>query len=124
MDLIEMHIATRLNVTPVAAHPHPLACKHHNFLKPEIGNLLNTRIIHRSMSPWVSPNVVVKKHIPKGSPQQFQLCVNYRKLNSLLPIITPATGTNKGALTLTPLQKIEELFVLLKGARYFTALDL
>ena len=34
MDLIEMHIATRLD--PVAALPYPLALKHHDFLKQEI----------------------------------------------------------------------------------------
>ena len=57
-------------------------------------------------------------------PQQVWLCINYRKLNSLLPTITPATGTKKGTLTLIPLPKIEELFTLLEGAKYFTALDL
>ena len=33
-------------------------------------------------------------------------------------------GTKKGAFTLTPSLKIDELFALLKGAKYFTALDL
>ena len=73
------------------------------------------------MSPWVSPIVVVKKHTPENPPQQFQLCVDYGKLNSLLPTITPATGTKKGSLTLMPLPKIDKLFALLKGAKYLTA---
>ena len=76
------------------------------------------------MSPWASPIVVVKKHTPEGVPQQFHLCIDYRKLNSLLPAVTPAMGTKKGAFTLMPLPKINELFALLKGAKYFTALDL
>ena len=65
-----------------------------------------------------------QKHTPEGSPQQFRLCVDYRKLNSLLPCVTPATGTKKGTFTLLPLPKIDELFALLKGAKYLTAPDL
>ena len=80
--------------------------------------------MHKSMSPWASPLVAVKKHTPEGLPQQFHLCINYRKLNSLLLAVTPATGSKKDTLTHMPLPKIDELFALLKGAKYFTALDL
>ena len=51
MDLIEMHIATRLDMTPIAACPYPIALKHHDFLKQEIKNLLDAGIISKSMSP-------------------------------------------------------------------------
>ena len=47
-------------------------------------------------------------------------CIDYRKLNSLLPAIPPATGTKKGALASMPLPEIEKLFTLLKGAKFFT----
>ena len=100
-----MHIATRPNATPIAAHPYPLALKLYNFLKQEIQNLLDTGIICKSMSPWASPIVVVRKHTPEGAPQQFQLCISYRKLYSLLPAIIPATSNKKGTLALTPLPK-------------------
>ena len=60
MDLIEMHIATRPDSTPVAAWPYPLALKYHDFLKQEIKNLLDAGIIHKSMSPWASPIIVVE----------------------------------------------------------------
>ena len=119
-----MHIATRLHSTPVAAQPYPWVLKHHGFLKQEIQNLLDPGIFCNSMSSWASPIVVVIKHNPEGSPQQFQLCIYYRKLNSLLPSVTPATGTKKGTFTLMPIPKIDELFTLLKVAKYFTALDL
>ena len=76
------------------------------------------------MSPWVSPFVVVEKHTPKCLPQQFHLCIDYRKLNSLLLAVTPAMGTKKGTFTLMPLPKIDKLFALLKEAKYFTALDI
>ena len=67
---------------------------------------------------WASPIVVVKKHTSEGSPQQFRLCTDYRKLNSLLPSVSPATATEKAAFALMPLPKIDELFPLLKGTKY------
>ena len=66
-----MHIATRPDAAPIAALPYPLALKHLDFLKQEIQKLLNEGIIHKSMSPWASPIVVVTKHTHEGSPQQF-----------------------------------------------------
>ena len=68
--------------------------------------------------------MVAKKHTLEGAPQQFCLCIDYRKVNSLLPAVKPADGTKKGALALMPLPKTDELFVLLKGAKYFTIMDL
>ena len=119
-----MPIAARPDGAPIAAQPYPLALKHHEFLKQEIKNLLDAGNICKIMSPWESPIVVVEKHTPQGLPQQFHLCINYRKLNSLLLAVTPAMGTKKGTLALMPLHKFDELFALLKGMKYFTALDL
>ena len=72
-DLIKMHIATTLDVAPIAAWTYPLAFKHHDFLKQEIKILLHAGIICKGMSPLASPFVVVKKHTPDGSTQQFCL---------------------------------------------------
>ena len=52
--------------------------------------------------------------------QKFCLCIDYR----LLPAVTPAVGIQKSTFALMPLLKIDELFALLKGAKYFTTLDL
>ena len=60
----------------------------------------------------------------KSTNMQFCLCIDYRKVNSILPAVTQAIGTKKGTFALMPLPKIAELFVLSEGAKYFTVLDL
>ena len=74
--------------------------------------------------PMASPIMVIKKHTPEGSTQQFWLYVDYRKLNLLLPTFTPTPGNKKSTLMLMTLCKIDELFAFLKRAKFFTALDL
>ena len=67
-DPIQIHIAMKPDAAPNVAWPYPLPLKHHDFLKQEIKNLLDAGIIQKSMSPWASPIVVVKKHTPEGVP--------------------------------------------------------
>ena len=43
--LIQIQIATNVNAAPNAAQLYPLSFKHHDFLKWEIKNLLDDRII-------------------------------------------------------------------------------
>ena len=82
-------------------------------------------IICKTKSLWASPIVVVKKTIPERCfQQQFRLCIDCRKLNLLLPSVTSATGTKKDTFAFMPLPKMDELFTLLKGTKYFTALGL
>ena len=77
-----------------------------------------------NICPMGKPHCSSEKCTHEGLPQQFYLCIDYRKLNSLLLAVTPATGTKKGTFELMPLPKIDELFTLLKGTKYFTAPDL
>ena len=72
------------------------------------------------MYPWAGPIVEVKKQTPEGAPQQFCLYINKRKISSLLTAVTLSLGT----LTHMPLHKIDKLFALLKGAKYFMEHDL
>ena len=64
-----MHIPTRPDATPIADCSYPLALKPHDFLKEEIQNLLNAKIICKSTALWASLIVVVKKHTPDCSLQ-------------------------------------------------------
>ncbi|GFN76403.1 Pol polyprotein [Plakobranchus ocellatus] len=72
-----------------------------------IQELTNRGIIKPSLSPYVSPIVVVRKK--EGS---VRLCVDYRKLNVTI---------QKDAF---PLPRIVKSFDLLCGAKYFSTLDL
>ena len=66
--------------------------------------------------------VVPKKSAPDEPPRR-RLCVDYRKVNSLQQEVKRADkGT--GCLSLYPLPKIDEMFAKLKGARFFSTIDL
>ena len=63
-----MTIKTDPELTPIANKPYPLALKHHTFLKEEIENLLEARLIERSMSPYAAPIIVVSTNSKLGAP--------------------------------------------------------
>ena len=51
------------------------------------------------------------------------MCVDYQALNKLFPLVQKAFSNAKGVLSLVPLPKIDDIYVQLKGARVFSALD-
>ena len=121
--LITMEIDTGNN-PPIAQKPYTLALKHHEWVKQELETLEKAGIIQRSVSPWASPIVIVPKRQIPGQPPEKRLCVDYRLLNSLLPPVQKGYSKAKGVLTLIPLPKIDQLYARLKGAKYFTNLDM
>ena len=76
------------------------------------------------MSPWVSPIVVVpKKSQPGNPPPKKRLCIDFRKINGLQQkVITE--GKSKGCLSFILLPKIDEMYAKLKGAKFFSTIDL
>lgn len=76
-------------------------------VQEHISKLLKKGIIQESESSYASPVVVVRK-----SDGSIRLCVDYRKLN---------LKTRKDAF---PLPRIDESFDALKGAKYFSTIDL
>ena len=108
---------------PVSSRPYTLTLKHHKWVQEEIKMLERAGIITKSMSPWASPIVVVPKKSQSGEPPKKRLCIDFRKINDLQQkVITE--GKSKGCLSLILLPKIDEMYAKLKGAKFFSTIDL
>ena len=121
-QLIEMEIDTSGSV-PLAQSPYTLPLKHYDWVRKEIETLEKAGVIERSLSPWVSPVIVVPKKSAPDEPPRRRLCVDYRRVNALQQEIK-RTDKSTGCLTLYPLPKIDEMFAKLGGAKIFSTIDL
>jgi hypothetical protein len=93
--------------TPIAKKPYRMAATELAKLNKQLSELELKGYVRPSSSPWGAPVLFVKKK--DGS---MRLCVDYRALNKV-------TIKNK-----YPLPKIDDLFDQLKGAKYFSKIDL
>ena len=107
----------------VSSGPYTLALKHHQWVQSEIETLERAGVITKSMSPWASPIVVVPKKSQHGEPPKKRLCIDFRKINNLQQAVI-TEGKSKGCLSLVPLPKIDEMYAKLKGAKFFSTIDL
>ncbi|RVW72383.1 Transposon Ty3-I Gag-Pol polyprotein [Vitis vinifera] len=92
---------------PISVSPYRMAPLELKELKTQLDELLGKGFIRPSTSPWGAPVLFVKKK--DGT---LRLCIDYRKLNRV-------TVKNK-----YPLPRIDDLFDQLKGAKYFSKIDL
>ncbi|RVW13186.1 Transposon Ty3-I Gag-Pol polyprotein [Vitis vinifera] len=92
---------------PISVSPYRMAPLELKELKTQLDELLGKGFIRPSTSPWGAPVLFVKKN--DGI---LRLCIDYRKLNRV-------TVKNK-----YPLPRIDDLFDQLKGAKYFSKIDL
>ena len=107
----------------VSSRPYTLALKHDRWVQEEIETLERAGIITKSMSPWASPILIVPKKSQPGEPPKKRLCIDFRKINDLQQkVITE--GKSKDCLSLIPLLKIDEMYAKLKGAKFFSTIDL
>ena len=105
---------------PVSSRPYTI---HHRLVQEEIETLERAGVITKSTSPWASPIVMVPKKSQPGEPPKKRLCIDFRKINDLQQkVITE--GKSKGCLSLIPLPKIDEMYAKLKGAKFFSTIDL
>ena len=91
----------------ISQKPYPITMKHYQWVKEEIEKLLAAKVICSSISSWSAPIIVV----PKGDGGKC-LVIDYRALNK---------ETRKFTWSMP---KLEDIFSKLKGATYFTTLDL
>ena len=101
--LIEMDIDTG-NSPPIVSRPYTLPLKHYEWVCKEISTLERAGIITKSISPWVSPVVIVPKKSAPGEPPQRRMCIDFRKLNKTQPEVHNMNG-GKGCISLVPLPK-------------------
>src|SRR5919108_1916024 len=92
---------------PIKLNPYRTSPRYMEFLKEEIANMLENRLIQKSFSPWSAPIVVVNKKNGK-----YRLCVDYRKLNAV---------TKPDAY---PVPRIADMLDALGHSAFFSTLDL
>ncbi|RVX19278.1 Transposon Ty3-I Gag-Pol polyprotein [Vitis vinifera] len=103
----DFSIEVYLGTDPISVSPYRMAPLELKELKTQLDELLGKGFIHPSTSPLGAPVLFVKK-----KDDTLRLCINYRKLNRV-------TVKNK-----YPLPRIDDLFDQLKGAKYFSKIDL
>jgi len=104
---IEFAIDLYPGTAPIAKRPYRMAPTELAELKEQLKKLQQKGFIRPSSSPWGAPVFFVTKK--DGS---LRMCVDYRSLNAV-------TIKNK-----YPLPRIDDLFDQLKGAKYFSKIDL
>ena len=101
------HIIDTGNERPIKQRPYRASIPDQQFISEEIYKMVNAGIAQPSASPWASPIVVAMRKNGKK-----QLCVDYRKLNSI---------NKKDAY---PLPRIDEMLDALGEAKWFSSTDL
>jgi hypothetical protein len=102
----EFKIDTGTN-PPIRIRPRPHSPMELKGIEEFLNKYLAAGVIQPSQSPWSAPLILVKK--PTGA---WRICVDYRALNSI---------TTKDA---HPLPRIDDSYMQLQGARFFTSLDM
>ena len=92
---------------PIKQRMRPIPFAQHDLVNRELDKMLSLGVIEPSDSPWSSPIVLARK---KNG--QIRFCIDFRAVNSI---------TRKDSY---PLPNILQTFDTLKGAQYFSTLDL
>ena len=103
----DFSIEVYLGTDPISVSPYRMPPLKSKELKTQLDELLGKGFIRSSMSPWGAPVLFVKK-----KDDTLRLRIDYRKLNRV-------TVKNK-----YPLPRINDLFDQLKGAKYFSKINL
>jgi hypothetical protein len=104
---IEFVIDLIPGTSPITKRPYRMAAPELAELKKQLGELQRSGFIRPSSSPWGAPVLFMEK-----KDKSMRMCVDYHSLNEV-------TIKNK-----YPLPRIDDLFDQLKGAKYFSKVDL
>ncbi|KAJ3698695.1 hypothetical protein LUZ61_002400 [Rhynchospora tenuis] len=104
---IDHQIPLKSDSTPISVRPYRYSYFQRLEIEQIIEELLQNSFIRPSTSPYSSPVLLVKK-----KDNSWRLCIDYRQLNE-------ATIKNK-----YPIPIIDDLLDELRGARYFSKIDL
>ena len=124
--LEEMVLHTEPGSIPIVHKPYSLPLKHYKFIKEELTNLLEAGLIEQSLGPYAAPIMVVPQKAPAGSSltEMKRLVIDNGEQNKQLPKVQMVQAKAKGTIALIETVKIDHIWAKLKGARYFSSLDI
>lgn len=102
-----MHKIDTGNAIPTCQPPHRVSPAERIIMKDLTEDMLASKVIQPSTSPWASPVVLVRK---KDGKQRF--CIDFRRLNLV---------TTRDVYTIP---RIEDCLSALGGNKYFSSFDL
>ena len=105
-DIVKFHIDTG-DAPPMRLRPYRIPLKKQPLVHKAVDDMLEAGIIRKSQSQYSFPVVIVDK---KDGSKRF--CIDFRALNKITKPIS------------WPLPLIDDVLSLLKGANYFTSLDM
>ena len=121
-----MVLPTEPEAAPVTSKSYDLPLKYHIFVKEELTNILEAGLIERYLSPYAAILIVVPSKVPPWSSltKTKRLVIGYYELNKKLPQVQTTQAKSKGSIVLIETAKIDHIWAKLKGARYFSSLDI
>ena len=105
--VVDFDIELHPDTSPISMTPHRMAPVELQELRVQLQELLNKGFIRPSTSTWGAPVLFAKK-----KDKTLRLCIDYPQLNRV-------TVKNR-----YPLQRIDNLFDQLRGARVYSKIDL
>lgn len=106
------HVITTKNENPIYTRNYRYPEQFKKQINEEVEKLLANGIIRPSNSPYNSPLWIVPKKLDASGIKKVRMVIDYRKLNQ---------ETIKDKF---PLPNIEDVLNRLKGAKYFSTIDL
>ncbi len=97
---------------PIQTKPYPLPNALKNVVQKEIEELLKYGLIEKSQSNYCFPILMVKKPQKEGQEVKYRMAVDYRALNTFIPLLP------------VELPRIKEILHKISGHTLYTVLDL